>query len=116
MPRAVKRKAESTDVHVCGGLPRSSVEVSVMGMERRGGVLSQIQSPTLQIEDETMNEATFVIIIKLTKSKCEEPCEGRLSSTVPREGWVKIPPPYSTASLLGACPQQGVGMKVKNKP
>ena len=24
MPRAVKRKAESTDVHVCGGLPRSS--------------------------------------------------------------------------------------------
>lgn len=39
-----------------------------------------------------MNEATFVIIIKLTKSKCEEPCEGRLSSTVPREGWVKIPP------------------------
>ena len=36
MPRAVKRKAESTDVHVCGGLPRSSVEVSVMEMERRG--------------------------------------------------------------------------------
>ena len=36
MPRAVTRKAESTDVHVCGGLPRSSVEVSVMGMERRG--------------------------------------------------------------------------------
>ena len=35
MPRAVTRKAESTDVHVCGGLPRSSVEVSVMGMERR---------------------------------------------------------------------------------
>ena len=33
MPRAVTRKAESTDVHVCGGLPRSSVEVSVMGME-----------------------------------------------------------------------------------
>lgn len=31
MPRAVTRKAESTDVHVCGGLPRSSVEVSVMG-------------------------------------------------------------------------------------
>lgn len=30
------RKAESTDVHVCGGLPRSSVEVPVMGMERRG--------------------------------------------------------------------------------
>ena len=36
MPRAVTRKAESTDVHVCGGLPRSSVEASVMGMERRG--------------------------------------------------------------------------------
>ena len=36
MLRAVTRKAESTDVHVCGGLPRSSVEVSVMGMERRG--------------------------------------------------------------------------------
>ena len=36
MPRAVTRKAESTDVHVCGGLPRSSVEVSVMEMERRG--------------------------------------------------------------------------------
>ena len=34
--RAVTRKAESTDVHVCGGLPRSSAEVSVMGMERRG--------------------------------------------------------------------------------
>lgn len=36
MLRAVKRKAESTEVHVCGGLPRSSVEISVMGMERRG--------------------------------------------------------------------------------
>lgn len=36
MPRAVTRKAESTDVHVCGGLPRSSVELSVMEMERRG--------------------------------------------------------------------------------
>ena len=36
MLRAVTRKAESTDVHVCGGLPRNSVEVSVMGMERRG--------------------------------------------------------------------------------
>lgn len=31
MPRDVKRKAESTDIFVCGGLPRSSVEVSVMG-------------------------------------------------------------------------------------
>ena len=39
-----------------------------------------------------MNEATFVITNELTKSKCEEPCEGRLSSTVPREGWVKFPP------------------------
>ena len=36
MSRAVKRKAESTEVHVCGGLPCSSVEVSVMEMERRG--------------------------------------------------------------------------------
>ena len=33
MSRAVKRKAESTEVHVGGGLPRSSVEVPVMGME-----------------------------------------------------------------------------------
>lgn len=32
---AVTRKAESTDVHVCGGLARSSVEVSLMDMERR---------------------------------------------------------------------------------
>lgn len=24
--------------------------------------------------------------------KCEEPCDGRLSSTVPREGRVKFPP------------------------
>ena len=40
-----------------------------------------------------MNEAAFVIVvIKLTKSKCEEPYEGRLSSTVPREGRVKFPP------------------------
>ena len=40
-----------------------------------------------------MNESAFVIVvIKLTKSKCEEPYEGRLSSTVPREGWVKSPP------------------------
>ena len=30
------RKVESADVHVCGGLPRSSVEISVMEMERRG--------------------------------------------------------------------------------
>lgn len=30
------RKAESTDIYVCGGLPRSSVDVSVMGIERRG--------------------------------------------------------------------------------
>lgn len=34
--RAVTREAESTDVRVCGGLPRSSVEVLVMRMERRG--------------------------------------------------------------------------------
>lgn len=33
---AVARKAESTDDHVCGGLPRSSVEIFVIGMERRG--------------------------------------------------------------------------------
>ena len=40
-----------------------------------------------------MNEAAFVIgVIKLIKSKCKEPCEGRLSSTVPRGGWVKFPP------------------------
>lgn len=36
MSRAVKRKAESTEVHVCDGLPCSSAEVSVMEMERRG--------------------------------------------------------------------------------
>ena len=24
--------------------------------------------------------------------KCEEPCDGKLSSMVPREGWVKFPP------------------------
>ena len=36
MPRAVTRKAESTDVHVCGRLSRSSIEVAVMEMERRG--------------------------------------------------------------------------------
>ena len=41
MPRAVTRKAESTDVHVCGGLPRSSVEVSVMGMEQQAPVISE---------------------------------------------------------------------------
>ena len=28
--------------------------------------------------------------------KYEEPCDGRLSSTVPREGGVKVPFPYST--------------------
>lgn len=33
--RAVTREAESTDDHVCGGLPRSSVEASVMEVERR---------------------------------------------------------------------------------
>ena len=35
MTKAPTRKSESTDVHVCGGLPRSSVEVLVMRMERR---------------------------------------------------------------------------------
>lgn len=34
--RAVTREAENTDVHVCGGLPRSSVEALVMRVERRG--------------------------------------------------------------------------------
>lgn len=33
---AVTREAESADVHVCGGLPRSSVEAFVMRAERRG--------------------------------------------------------------------------------
>ena len=48
MPRAVTRKAESTDVHVCGGLPRSSVEASVMGMERMLFVLAkQRQAPAI---------------------------------------------------------------------
>ena len=30
------RETENTEVHVCGGLSRSSDEVSVMDMERRG--------------------------------------------------------------------------------
>lgn len=34
--RAVTREAESTDVYVCGGLSRSSVEAFVMKVERRG--------------------------------------------------------------------------------
>ena len=38
-----------------------------------------------------MNEAAFVITIKLTQSKSEDSCEGRLSSKVPRERWVKLP-------------------------
>ena len=94
MPRAVTRKAESTDVHVCGGLPRSSVEVSVMGMERRG----QRAQPNLKFNsinrDETMNEAAFVITIKLTQSKSEDSCEGRLSSTVLREAQGEVPWAY----------------------
>ena len=38
MPRAVTRKAESTDVHVCGGLPRSSVEVSTSVRDKGKGL------------------------------------------------------------------------------
>jgi hypothetical protein len=34
------RKAESTDASVRGGLPRSSDEGSVMGLERRGRVIA----------------------------------------------------------------------------
>ena len=55
--------------------------------------LAKFKVQLQEMENEPMNEAAFVIVvIKLTKSKCEEPCEGRLSSTVPREGWVKFPP------------------------
>ena len=40
-----------------------------------------------------MNEAKpFVIELINKRVKYEEPCDGRLSSTVPREGRVKFPP------------------------
>ena len=39
-----------------------------------------------------MNEAAFVITIKLTQIKSEDSCEGRLSSKELRERWVKLPP------------------------
>ena len=71
MPRAVKRKAESTDVHVCGGLPRSSVEVSVMGMERRTEQLISWSKSQLRVFDNTHAErgTTSTMWLKLTKGK-----------------------------------------------
>ena len=71
MLRAVKRKAESTDVHVCGGLPCSSVEVSVMGMERRTEQLISWSKSQLRVFDNTHAErgTTSTMWLKLTKGK-----------------------------------------------
>ena len=40
------REAESTDAPERGGLPRSSAEGSVMGLERRGQVITDELGPT----------------------------------------------------------------------
>ena len=45
-----------------------------------------------------MNEATPFCINKRVKH--EEPCDERLSSTVPREGRVKFPPLTRPVSLI----------------
>ncbi len=42
----LNRKAESTDAPDRGGLPRSSDEGSVMGLERRGRVIAAEPGPT----------------------------------------------------------------------
>ena len=62
--------------------------------------LAKFKVQLQEMENEPMNEAAFVIVvIKLTKSKCEEPCEGRLSSTVPRGRVGEIPSTYSTRNM-----------------
>ncbi len=57
------RKAESTDAPERGGLPRSSDEGSVMGLERRGRVIAVELGPTGQVgrsPNVQRNAAAFV--------------------------------------------------------
>ena len=82
--RNAKGNAESdeqgrkcTEVRFCGGLPRSSVEMSVMDMERRGRHTQATEIIQLLNKEEDMMKEAYTQIIE-----CEEPCEGRLSRTV----------------------------------
>ena len=68
MPRAVKRKAESTDVHVCGGLPCSSVEVSV---ERSHYLLLEMKLVLCRIGENKMmmSSSSLSIYVVLWKER-----------------------------------------------
>ena len=66
-----------TEVRFCGGLLRSSVEVSVMDMERRGRHTQATEIIQLLNKEEDMMKEAYAQSIE-----CEEPCEGRLSRTV----------------------------------
>ena len=55
----------------------SSVEVSVMGMERRGRHTQVTRIIQLLNKEEDMMKEAYAQSIE-----CEEPCEGRLSRTV----------------------------------
>ena len=96
--RNAKGNAESdeqgrkcTEVLFCGGLPRSSAEVSVMDMERRGWHTQATEIIQLLNKEEDMMKEAYAQSIE-----CEEPCEGRLSRTVLWEGEGETPSLFST--------------------
>ena len=70
-----------------------------MGMERRGrhtqatGIIQLLNK-----EEDMMKEAKPFVIdyVYAQRVECEEPCEGRLSRTVLREGEGETPSLYST--------------------
>ena len=69
----------------------SSVEVSVMDMERRGWHTQATGITHLLNKEEDMMKEAYAQSIE-----CEEPCEGRLSRTVLWEGEGETPSLYST--------------------
>ena len=71
------RKAESTDAQARGGLPRSSDEGSVMGLERRGRVIAVGLGPTgLAGRSPPLQRKAAAF------KRWHEPYDARVSSTV----------------------------------
>ena len=70
------RKAESTDAPERGGLPRSSDEGSVMGLERRGWVIAvDLGQPVRRNEPARQRKAAAFV-------RWHEPYDARVSRTV----------------------------------
>ena len=88
-PSGPNRKAESTDAPERGGLPRSSDEGSVMGLERRGWVIAADLGQLVRREE------PFVQWKAAAFARWHEPDDARVSSPDPRGARGESPRAYS---------------------